>query len=295
MKLLLKIIKIIAWICFSGFLALLYIAFCTGFFDAVNDADVPNILGIPPFVGLFAVVHYLVLFLINRLFYHDEFLGFGIFPILKEKGLKTTLIIVIPSILLGIGSSLVTIIVHIYTTLLVFGILSPKKKNRYIPYAPTTKKNTNSTTNNSDDKPSATSKKYNFTSYKNYITSNLNPADIYVDCGHSTFVNGAKITSLNVVVSEGSTPDVNVNATVMVYVDHSAVKSYIGVDSHHNSSYANSNVTDYEIKESERNAEQSAKNAISDKIHELTRNFAAENNSGPDGVDDSVSVSIRKS
>lgn len=290
-KVLLKIIKILAWVCFTGFLTVLYIAFCTGFLDAVGDADVPNILGIPPFVGLFAVVHYLVLLLLNRLFYRDEFFGFGLFSFFKEKGLQTTLIVVIPSILLGVGSALVAIIVHLYTTILVFGIISPKKKNRYIPYTPTAKKNTPS---NTDNKPSETSKKFNFDSYKNYISSNLNASDIYVNCGHSTFVRDAKVTSLNVTVSNGSTPSVSVSATVTVYVNHSAVNSYIGVDSHHNSTYANSNVTDYEIKESERDAKESAENAISSKIQALTRNFATANDSGPDSVDDKVSVSVRR-
>ena len=310
-RFLLNVLKIVVWIAFTGLVALLYAAFYSGFFQAIEANDPLNIYLMSPFIGLYALVHYLVLLLINRLFYHDEFFGFKLFPALKTIGGWKGVVIAIVALALGIVSAVAVAALHIYVTLLVFRIIRPKSEFTYTPssytssytsgYTPSsyydnsyTSSSSSSTSSSSSYTPSTNYEPdYDYEAYKRYIMNNLSASDIYVNAGYSKFVKSAKVTSLSFSFSKGSTPSVKATATVTVYINSYAVRQYIGVDSHHNSTYANSNVVDSEISSAMSDAKDSARSEIESKIRSLTRSFASQYG-GPSSVNESAYVSARK-
>lgn len=298
MKTFLKVLRILGWIAFTALIALLYAAFYTGFFTAVKENDYLNYLTMPSFIGAFALVHYLVLLLINKIGFKDEFFAFKLLPVLKEQGALKGILITVGLIIVGVVTAVPVILVHLYYTLVMFGILSPKvKKYTYTPSTTYNKTTTGgstakTTTNNTTNTQKKVS--YDFDSYKNHVRSGLTNSSIYVNPGYSKFVKSAKVTSLSVTFSQGDTPSVTANAEVTVYIDQYQVKSYIGVDSHHNSTYANSNVVDSEISDAISNAKDSAKREIEAKIRSLTNSFASQNSGAPTSVNESVNVTHRK-
>ncbi|MBO5328570.1 MAG: hypothetical protein J6B04_05310 [Clostridia bacterium] len=290
MKAILHILKIVAWLAISAFIVMLYCAFFTGFFDAIERGDTLNIIGMPPFIGAAAIVHYLILWVVNRFLYHDELVLFKLFTILKEKGIVFAIVFFVAAIILSPITAVAVAIVHLYLTILIIGIVKPKKVSYgYKPKTPTTKNNFNT----KKDEPRVTkANTYNFESYKNYLNSNFNAASINVDYGYTKFVRAARITSLDVYVTSGETPEVKVNATVTLIKNNAEINAYIGTDSHHNSTAANSTVVDSEISQSREYAESGAKRAIEARIRSLTSTFAAQNNSGPDSVNENANVSV---
>ena len=307
-----KLIKVCAWLAFTALVALLYMAFYTGFIDAVSDADVPNILLMPPFMGGFAVVHYAVLLLINRLFYRDNSFCSKFFSVLKKQGGVKGALIILAVVLFGFITCALTALVHLYYTLVVLGICRPKTPSyKYTSSAYTYKPTTLSGSATTAYKPTAASSTstssstaykpapkaeptYNFNSYRSYIQNNLSASSIRVSYGYTKFVRSARVTSLSLSFSSGSTPSISASATVTLSIDNYAVRQYIGVDSHHNSTYANSNVVDGEISSALSSARDSAEREIEDRISSLTRRFASQNGGEPDRVNARVSVSVRK-
>ena len=308
MKKLLSFVKIVAWLIATLFVFFFEFVFFTGFVQALGDGDVANILGMPVFIGLCGAAHYLLLLLINRICYRDESICFCIFPMLGELGGLTAALIVVPIILLGL-SVVVAILVHLYLTLLVFGWKRAHKTARYSSYSytPSKPKTTTaySTTTSTNTTPTASTttktttpvkqaKPYDLDSYRRYLQSKLSASSIRVDYGYTKFVRSAKVTSINISVSGGETPSVRVTASVTLYKDNAAARSYIGVDSHNNSTYANSNVVDSEIKSALSTARASTERYLEERIRMYTRSFASENGSGPDHVHESASVSVQK-
>ena len=307
-----KLIKVCAWLAFTALVALLYMAFYTGFIDAVSDADVPNILLMPPFMGGFAVVHYAVLLLINRLFYRDNSFCSKFFSVLKKQGGVKGALIILAVVLFGFITCALTALVHLYYTLVVLGICRPKTPSyKYTSSAYTYKPTTPSGSATTAYKPTAASSTptssstaykpapkaeptYNFNSYRSYIQNNLSASSIRVSYGYTKFVRSARVTSLSLSFSSGSTPSISASATVTLSIDNYAVRQYIGVDSHHNSTYANSNVVDGEISSALSSARDSAEREIEDRISSLTRRFASQNGGAPDRVNARASVSVRK-
>lgn len=301
MKKLFTVLKIVVWLIVTFFLAMLYFAFYGGFFDAIESGDLPNILGIPPFIGVFTLVHYGLLWVLNYFTYRDYFIGFRLFPWLKEQGTGKATMIALPIILLSF-SSIVVIPLHLYYTLVVFGILDAREKRYpHIPYKPvattqkqTTTTTTTTTTSTKSPEVSTAKKEYNFDAYQRFIKGSLTASTIRVDYGFTKFIGSAKVSSLSLTVSGGSTPRVSATATVTLYKNRSAITSYVGVASHHNNPHVNQNVVDSEISSAVSRAKDAVRSAIEDKIRSLTRNFAASNGGGPDSVNESVSVSVIK-
>ena len=304
MKKLLSFVKVVIWLIATLFVFFFEFVFFTGFVQALGDGDVVNILGMPVFIGLCGVVHYLLLLLINRISYRDESICFRIFPMLGDLGGVTAALIAVPTILLGL-SVVVAILVHLYFTLLVFGWKRAHKTARYSSYNYTPSKpktTTTYTTTTSTNTTPATkttpsvkqAKPYDLDSYRRYLQSKLAASSIRVDYGYTKFVRSAKVTSINISVSGGETPSVRVTASVTLYKDNAAARSYIGVDSHSNSTYANSNVVDGEIKSAVSTAKASTERYLEERIRMYTRSFASENGSGPDHVHESASVSVQK-
>ena len=313
-----KLIKILVWIGFTALLGLLYAAFFTGYMDALGDKDWPNILLMPLFVGAFVLVHYSVLWLINRIGIRDCSRGFGFFGMLREQGAGKGALICLAVLVLGYVAALPMILIHLYYTLIVFGLCKPKLNTyRYTPsaysYRPTATaapSHPSSETSTFGGTSSGVAPKpapqpapkpapkpeptYNFNSYKSYIQNNLSASGIRVSYGYTNFVRSARVTSLSLSFSSGSTPSVSASATVTLTIDNYAVRSYIGTDSHHNSTYANSNVVDGEISRALSNARDSAQREIESRITSLTRSFASQNGGAPRSVNARASVSARK-
>ncbi len=310
LKFLLNTIKIVAWLIATVFVIALYVAFYIGFVDAIAQNDVPNMIAMGPFIGLYALLHYSLLLLVNKWTYKDKFWGFKFFSTLKDIGGFKGFAIGLVVVLLGAITCLGAVFVHVYFSLVVLGIKKPYNgKATYTPstyhYTPTS--STNNTTYTPSYTPSYTpttsstttttttsSPTYDIEEYRRYMHNNLRASDISVSCGYSKFVKSAKLTSLSLSISSGSSPSVRASGTVTVYVDNYAVRSYIGVDSHHNSTYANSNVVDSEIRSAMSTAKDSAESQLESRIRSLTRSFASQHNGAPSSVNESAYVSTRK-